>query len=151
MQKIFLFTALMILASFSMISAQTITKITVKADTIHKPAQCPAIVKFTATIISTGTGTLPYRWERSDGGIDNNHSTVTLSGTGTDVVTTTWTLGRSYVGWQRLQILSPDRSRIIALSNYANFSLICEGDKGVGKGPHNTRARDDNSDRHGHN
>lgn len=150
MRKLFLITA-MLIASFSMISAQTIKSISLKVDTIHKPAQCPAVVKFTATIISTGTGTLPFRWERSDGGVDNSHSSVTLSGTGRDVVTTTWTLGRSYVGWQRFQALSPDRSRIIALSNYANFSLICQGDKGAGKGPRNTRARDDNSDRHGQN
>jgi hypothetical protein len=123
---------LSVFAVFS-VHAQTVSRVMIRVDTLHNPAQCPYMVKFTATIYSSGTGSLKYIWERSDNAIDNNNSFVTLSGTGTDVVTTTWTIGRSYVGWERLKIISP----VQYTSHKGNFSLVCKAEKGQGQKPKN--------------
>ena len=106
-------------------SSQTVRRIDIRVDSLYNPSSCPAVITFTATIYSTGTGSLKYKWERSDGATDTNNSFVTLGGTGVDVVTTTWTLGRTYSGWEKLVVISP----VQASSRAAHFRLVCRSER----------------------
>ncbi len=81
---------------------------------------CPTAFTFSAVISTNGPGTVTYVWERSDGASAPNQ-TIAFSGAGSQTVMTTWTLSASYVGWQRVRILTPNAR----VSNQANFTLAC--------------------------
>jgi len=92
-------------------------------------SSCPATITFTAVINYSGAaGTYQYVWLRSDGAVETTPGTVSFSGSGTQRVTNTWTLGAAtstfqpFKGWEQLKILSP-----VVLSNQASFTLYCQG------------------------
>jgi hypothetical protein len=85
-----------------------------------KVALCPFTFTFSGTIDSNSQGEVKYRWIRSDGAI-SPVETLVFREPGTRVVTTTWTLGTSYSGWEAVRILSPN----LRQSNKAVFRLGC--------------------------
>lgn len=88
--------------------------------------QCPKKFEFKAKITVDSPGLVKYKWIRSDNA-NAPEKTIGFRKPGTQVVTTTWTIGRTYNGWQAVQILSPNP----VTSNKAAFSLIC-GSVGCG-------------------
>lgn len=114
--------------------SQQVTDVKVTVDQSSYSGECPVRITFKATIYSTGKGSFKYIWLRNDNATDNNNSFVTLSGTGVDVVTTTWTLGSpgmTYSGWEALKIISP----VTFTSNKANFSIKCSNSKNNNTSP----------------
>jgi hypothetical protein len=67
-----------------------------------------------------GSGTVSYRFLRSDGA-SAPVSAVTFDSPGSKDVQTTWMLGRSYDGWQSLKILDPQERE----SERAVFQVTC--------------------------
>ena len=81
---------------------------------------CPRTFTFTAVITGVGSGTITYRWERSDGASTSNQ-TLHFSGSSTPI-TTQWTIGGGLgARWERLHVISPNE----VLSNQASFSVFC--------------------------
>lgn len=98
-----------------------VSKVVITADQSSFTGKCPHIVKFTATIYSTGTGTVQFKWLRSDGGHPAHNPSITLGGTGTDTVTYEWRLGKNFQGWVAMQTITPNQVK----SNNANFQITC--------------------------
>jgi hypothetical protein len=103
------------------VSNAIVSKVVVTADQSSFTGKCPHTVKFTATIYSTGTGTVQFKWIRSDGGHQAHNPSVTLGGTGTDTVTYEWRLGKNFQGWVAMQTITPNQVK----SNNANFQITC--------------------------
>jgi hypothetical protein len=61
-----------------------------------------------------------YTFERSDGATAPVY-TLFFASAGTKEVSTTWTLGRSYSGYQKLKVIAPNRAE----SSEARFNLNC--------------------------
>ncbi len=73
--------------------------------------------------MTQGSGTVSYRFVRSDGA-SGPVETVTFTGPGTRTVSTAWHRGGSgdrLVGWQQLVVLSP----LATQSDRADFDLAC--------------------------
>jgi len=88
---------------------------------------CPKVFTFTGKITSDSPGEVKYKWLRSDNA-NAPVQTISFNGPGTQVVTTTWTLGAAgmtYNGWEAVQILAPNAMT----SNKAAFTLQCGGGK----------------------
>jgi len=83
--------------------------------------QCPKTFYFSAIISVNGPGTVTYRWERSDGTYDPTPKSITFAEAGMKGISTSWMLGISYSGWERVHILTPNDN----FSNKANFTLTC--------------------------
>lgn len=81
---------------------------------------CPATLNFNGVIRSDRAGEVQYRFLRSDGA-SAPVKTVRFDRPGSRRVTTTWRLGRSYTGWQQIEVLYPQS----ALSPKARFELNC--------------------------
>jgi hypothetical protein len=97
--------------------------VTVRADPFVLTASCPAAITFTGQITVSASSRVVYRWVRSDGA-SARAVTLTFDEAGQQEVTTTWTLGspgRTFKGWQAVEITSPRRVR----SERANFTLTC--------------------------
>ncbi len=79
---------------------------------------------FTAKIYTNAATTVKYTWLRSDNATSAEQS-ITFTGAGMQQVTTTWLLGANgngtRTGWERIKVTSPND----ALSNQAEFTLIC--------------------------
>ncbi|MGB1241005.1 MAG: DUF7452 domain-containing protein [Chitinophagales bacterium] len=85
--------------------------------------KCTQVIKFKGSISFNAKGTVKYRFIRSDGGTGRTES-VYFAAAGTKVVSTEWHLGKSYSGWEAIEILSHNRIK----SNKANFTLKCTND-----------------------
>ena len=81
---------------------------------------CPFMFKFEGVISSPTPGVVKYQWKRSDGAIAPVE-TLTFREPGRQIVTTTWTIGRSYAGWEALRLYTP----VPGASNLAHFKLVC--------------------------
>jgi serine/threonine protein kinase len=81
---------------------------------------CPRLFTFTGQITVIGSGTVTYRWERSDGASSAEQALI-FDGPGTKIVNTTWNLGADGTHWQRLHVLSPND----VTSGHAQFELTC--------------------------
>ncbi|MEW6597228.1 MAG: hypothetical protein AB1429_07010 [Pseudomonadota bacterium] len=81
---------------------------------------CPFTFKFEGIISSPTPAVVKYRWIRSDGAIAPVQ-TVAFERAGRIPVFDTWTIGRSYVGWEALQLYTPNGF----VSNKAVFKLRC--------------------------
>lgn len=81
---------------------------------------CPFTFKFQGIISSPTPAVVKYRWIRSDGAIAPVQ-TVTFERAGRIAVYDTWTIGRSYVGSEALQLYTPNGF----VSNKAVFKLRC--------------------------
>jgi hypothetical protein len=83
---------------------------------------------FSARITATGTATLTFQWERSDG-VRSDVQTLRFAGpTGSQTASFEWVFHpgfsgrRQYAGWVVLRILSP----VTMVSSRASFTLSCE-------------------------
>lgn len=82
---------------------------------------CPQTFTFNGTITTNGAGSVSYRWVRSDGTL-RPVQTLPFAFAGTqNVAPDTWTLNANFVGWARIEVLSPNP----IVSPTANFSLNC--------------------------
>ncbi|MDR3575811.1 MAG: NBR1-Ig-like domain-containing protein [Anaerolineaceae bacterium] len=81
---------------------------------------CSYKFTFSADVTTTAAGTVTYHWVRSDGATSGN-SNITFTGPGTQTVTTTWTLGSSYTGWEALFVDVPNHQQF----GNINFKLTC--------------------------
>ena len=95
-----------------------------RADPANFTGRCPTTIKFIGTITSPRAGNVQYKFIRSDGA---NAPVQTLSFTapGTKPVSTTWTLGANYTGWEANKIVYPQEAE----SNKANFKITCQGSR----------------------
>lgn len=87
---------------------------------------CPADINFKGAIKTdnwspTALRRIQYRFIRSDGAVAPIHSISFPVSGGSYLVTTTWTLGAAYRGWEGIQILYPRNVE----SNKASFRLVC--------------------------
>ncbi|MEZ4886445.1 MAG: hypothetical protein R3E32_17040 [Chitinophagales bacterium] len=97
-----------------------VTSATLSAVNPNVAGKCSQTIQFKGSISFNGTGTVQYRFTRSDGATAPIQS-LHFAGAGTKSVSTTWQLGKSYQGWQGIEILSPNNLQ----SNRANFTLRC--------------------------
>lgn len=88
--------------------------------TVPAAALCPVTVTFSGHIAVDRACTVKYRFVRSDGA----HAPVkflSFSAAGKKIVTTSWTLGANYSGWQAIEVLAPVKLK----SENAVFSATC--------------------------
>ncbi|MCP5051845.1 MAG: hypothetical protein GY940_32055 [bacterium] len=125
MKRRHLFMVLLIIAGSFLLTPELVAKVT-RVRVSVKPSgfkgKCPKKFEFIGKIKSNRAGVVRYQWIRSDNATAPVKS-ITFKRRGTKIVKTTWTLGRSYRGWQALRILSPNKR----VSNRAFFRLICTG------------------------
>jgi hypothetical protein len=85
--------------------------------------ECEKMFEFTGRITSDSPGEVRYKWLRSDNA-RAPEQTIIFNAPGTQIVTTTWTLGipgKTYNEWEAIQVLSPNPMT----SNKAAFTLKC--------------------------
>ena len=83
--------------------------------------RCPHEFHFEGAITSRGAGDVQYTWDRNDGGgavAETLHFTAPNQ---TRTVKTSWTISKSYRGWEQIRVTSPNFIR----SNKAGFTLRC--------------------------
>ena len=90
------------------------------ANPVSYAGKCPTTITFKGSITVTEAMRLQYRFIRSDGA-SAPIQTLNFDRPGTKEVNTTWTLGRSYTGWEAIKVLYPQAVE----SNKANFSIQC--------------------------
>lgn len=103
-------------------AAPWVTGVSLRAERLRAINTCPTTVDFYGTITMNGPGTVRYTFERSDGATAPVY-TLVFPAAGTKEVRTSWTLGRSYSGYEKLKVISPNRRE----SSEARFNLNCEG------------------------
>ena len=124
--------ALVMMFAFVSISPAQVNVLGVYASVTPTSAtNCPNTFTFTGNIRYTGQGVIKYQWKRSDGAIAPIQ-TLTLNGSGSQAVTTTWTLGLTYNGWEALHVWFDGGEKE---SNQATFSLVCGNDNPNTKKP----------------
>ena len=100
----------------------TVTRVVVSAKQNKYSGPCPTTIEFVGTIFVSRPTRVEYRWERSDGVIGPREFVdIRSAGKG---VTTTWRVGtprRSFNGWERLRVLSPNG----ITSNTATIRIKC--------------------------
>ncbi len=103
---------------------------TVKAQLTATPSKycgrCPTTVQFSGTITVDKAGRYQYKFIRSDNA-SAPVQTLTFAAPGSKPVSTTWMLGKSYDGWEAIQIISP----VNVQSNKAEFRLVCIPDEKI--------------------
>jgi len=82
--------------------------------------KCPTTINFNGTISASQACDVKYKFIRSDGGIAPEN-TLKFDAPGAKPVSTTWTIGRDYAGWEAVQVLSP----VSVQSNKAAFAIKC--------------------------
>ena len=111
-------------ASFSVRCADPfrVSTVTLAAAPTRYSGTCPVTINFKGTITTAGDhpGTISYRFARSDGASAQSQS-LRFTSEGTKTVTNSWTIGKSYTGWQQLIITSPKEVR----SAQAKFTIDC--------------------------
>src|SRR5689334_10933461 len=104
------FTILVLMSSAAMSAsaAPRVVAVSLRAERLALRNTCPTTVDFRGSITLDGRGTVRYTFERSDGATAPVY-TLFFPSRGTREVSTTWTLGRSYNGYEKLVVLSPNR------------------------------------------
>lgn len=101
-------------------SASAVTSVTAGVTPPSHSGACPKAFNFYGTINVNGPCTVTYKWEGSDGSTTSAES-IAFPAAGSATVSTTWLLGASYSGWQRLHVFTPNE----AVSSPASFTLNC--------------------------
>jgi len=81
---------------------------------------CPTKINFKGSVTAARAGKVQYRFIRSDQAIAPVH-TLNFNRAGTRKVSTSWQIGRSYSGWQAIELLYPTSLK----SNEARFTIRC--------------------------
>jgi hypothetical protein len=103
-------------------SAASVVGVSLRAERLAITNRCPATVDFRGSIKMNGRGVVKYTFERSDGATAPVY-TLFFATAGTQEVSTSWTLGRSYSGYEKLKVLAPN----VFESSEASFNLNCGG------------------------
>ncbi len=107
-------------------SAVQVTAVSLKADDAKVVGPCPLTVNFSGSITTNGAVKVKYTFLRSDGATAPTY-TLEFEESGTQTVTTTWTLGgdelNEYKGWQMLKILSPNAME--SSREAGSFLIVC--------------------------
>ncbi len=103
-------------------SAASVIGVSLRAERLALRSSCPTTVDFRGSITMNGRGTVRYTYERSDGATAPIY-TLYFPTAGTKEVSTTWTLGRSYSGYEKLKVIAPNSVE----SSEARFNLNCGG------------------------
>jgi hypothetical protein len=103
-------------------SAASVIGVSLRAERLALTNRCPTTVDFRGSITMNGRGTVKYTFERSDGATAPIY-TLFFPSAGTKYVSTSWTLGRSYSGFQKLKVIAPN----IVESPASRFNLNCGG------------------------
>ena len=103
-------------------SAASVTGVSLTAERLAISNRCPTTVDFRGSITMNGRGMVRYTFERSDGATAPVH-TLFFASAGTKEVSTSWTLGRSYSGYQKLKVIAPNSVE----SSESRFNLNCGG------------------------
>lgn len=105
-------------------SGLSATGVSLQADPIDYVGACPVRITFSGRISVDGSGTVSYKFLRSDGASAPTQ-TITFDGPGSQDISTTWDLGGTgftYSGWESIQIIDPQA----LTSNQAAFSIQCQ-------------------------
>ena len=97
-----------------------VTSVTTSANPPSFYGACPTTFYFYAVITVNGPGTVTYRWEGSDGGLEPIHS-INFYGAGSQTINTSWQLAATGSYWARVHVFTPNE----VISNSASFSLSC--------------------------
>jgi hypothetical protein len=97
-----------------------VTSVTASAIPPSFSGSCPTLVTFYGAIAVTGSGTVIYRWESSEGGTGAMQS-INFLGTSLQEVNTTLQADATGSYWVRLHVFTPNE----IISNQANFTLNC--------------------------
>lgn len=97
-----------------------VTNVQVSVNPTSYTGVCGKQFDFTAQITVIGSGTVTYKWERSDGS-DVAQEAANFAGPGTQNVTSSWNVSSDGTYWQQLHILGPNE----VLSNQATFTVDC--------------------------
>jgi hypothetical protein len=97
-----------------------VTSASLSVDAATFSGTCPHRFSFTGSITANGSGTVTYRWERSDG-TTGQTETITFTAAGTRTVTDQWNLSASTTAWEQLRILPPND----LVSNQTSVTLTC--------------------------
>ncbi len=97
-----------------------VTNLQVNVNPTSYTGICAKQFDFTAHITVIGSGTVTYKWERSDSA-DVAQEVIDFTGPGTQDVTSSWNVSSDGTYWQRLHILGPNE----VLSNQATFTVDC--------------------------
>jgi hypothetical protein len=97
-----------------------VTSVTVSADPPSFSGACPTTVNFYGDIAVSGSGTVTYRWESSEGGTGSMQS-INFLGASLQEVSISLQADTTGSYWVRLHIFTPNE----ILSNQANFTLNC--------------------------
>lgn len=89
---------------------------------------CPITVQLNGTITTSGPAEVKYTWLSSDNSTWSQ-KTISFAKAGTEKVTETWQLGKTYSGWVQLKVMSPNP----IFSPRANFRVNCGATGGAGK------------------
>ena len=121
---VLLFTVFTLLTSGSTnaSAASRVVSVTLRAERLAITNRCPTTVDFRGSITMNARGMVRYTFERSDGATAPVY-TLFFPSAGTKEVSTTWTLGRSYSGYEKLRVLAPNSME----SGEARFNLNCGG------------------------
>jgi hypothetical protein len=99
-----------------------VTKVSAGVKPANYVGKCPKTFVFIGNITSDKAGIVRYQWKRSDNA-NAPIKSIRFMKPGTKVVKTSWTLGKSYAGWQALLVIAPNKK----MSNRAAFKLQCRG------------------------
>ena len=83
---------------------------------------CPTTINFRGMITASEAGRVQYKFIRSDGA-NAPVQTLIFAKAETKPVSTTWTLGANYTGWEAIKVIYP----VSVESNKANFTVRCAG------------------------
>ncbi len=98
-----------------------VVELTLRADPFNYKGRCPVTIRFTGRIsVAGGGGTVSYKFLRSDGA-SAPVQTLRFAAPGSKKVSTSWRLGKSYKGWQAIQIYDPKEQQ----SRQARFRIVC--------------------------
>lgn len=117
-----LFTVFAVVSSGATSASARVIAVSLRAERLPLTNTCPTTVDFRGTITMNSRGMVSYTFERSDGATAPIY-TLFFPSAGTREVSTSWTLGRSYSGYEKLKVLSPNRFE----SAEARFNLNCGG------------------------
>jgi hypothetical protein len=99
-----------------------VVNVILRADPANYNGPCPVTINFRGRIeAADGPGSVSYKFLRSDSA-DAPVSSASFAGTGNQAVFSSWSLGRTYSGWQQVQILDPGN----LTSANADFSVHCQ-------------------------
>lgn len=115
------FTLLILLTLLTLPTlAAKVTSVTVSVTPPSFEGPCPKLFAFAGIIVADSPGVVKYKWIRSDGAMAPEQE-LTFQKPGKQAVKSSWTIGKSYAGWEAVQILSPNP----LVSNRASFTLRC--------------------------